>query len=275
MNGIVFDLKKFATHDGPGIRTSVFFKGCPLKCQWCHNPESIYPLPEEIIFYDRQKCLNLSSSKTIHTIGKEISAEALFDEILKDKIFFDESNGGVTFTGGEPLMQSDFLLEILMLCKKENIHTAVDTSGFAPFNAFEKINHYVDLYLYDMKLYHSEKHIQYTQQDNALIHENLVKLQSIAKEIIIRIPLIPQINDSNEEIEAILSFLNSAINQCDLSKKQAHPVKEINLLPFNTLFESKYHKFHLNHSLKHLNKQSDERLAELKALVEHYHFKVN
>lgn len=274
MNGIVFDLKKFATHDGPGIRTSVFFKGCPLKCQWCHNPESIYPLPEEIIIYDRQKCLNLSSSKTIHTIGKEISAVSLFDEIIKDKVFFEESKGGVTFTGGEPLMQSDFLLEMLMLCKNSNIHTAVDTSGFAPFSEFERINEYVDLYLYDLKLFDSKKHIQYTQQDNALIIDNFMKLQTIAKEIIIRIPLIPEINDTDDHIKEILNFLSSAFNQVDCSDKQPHSFKEINLLPFNNLFESKYHKFHLKHSLKHLKKQNDKRLTELKALVESYHFKV-
>jgi pyruvate formate lyase activating enzyme len=257
MNGIVFDLKRFATHDGPGIRTSVFLKGCPLKCQWCHNPESINPQPEEIIIYDRKKSLNLSCSTTIHQIGKEISAEELFNEFKKDKIFYEESNGGVTFTGGEPLFQTPFLKELLQLCKSEGIHTALDTSGYADFESFKQINDLVDLYLYDLKLMDPEQHLKYTLTDNQLILDNLQKLNSIAKNIWIRIPLIPGINDTQENIQASANFLSHLI-----------PKREVCLLPFNSLFENKYHKFKKSPQLNGLKRQNEDKLAEIKSVFE-------
>lgn len=264
MKGIVFDLKRFATHDGPGIRTSVFLKGCPLKCLWCHNPESINPKPEMITILDRKKCLDLSSSCTTHQIGREISSQDLFKELIKDKPFFEESGGGLTFTGGEPLLQSDFLLELLTQAKTEKIHTAVDTSGFADFAIFEKINPFTDLYLYDLKIIHTQSHLKYTQVENSIILENLKKLNKIARKIYIRIPLIPDLTDHEDNIHQICEFV-----------QDYNTVEEISLLPFNSLYLSKYQRFNMKSALKNTVRQSDKHLLHLKQIAESYHLKVN
>jgi len=264
MNGVVFDLKRFATHDGPGIRTSVFLKGCPLNCLWCHNPESINPLPETITLLDKKKCLNLSSSKTIHSVGKEITADLLFSELVKDKIFFDESNGGLTFTGGEPLFQPDFLLHLLKLAKHHAIHTAVDTSGFADYSVFKSINPFTDLYLFDLKLMNPDLHHKYTGVSNSIILDNLANLNTDQKSVILRIPLIPDITDTFENISEIADF-SSHLNN----------VISVSLLPFNPLYQSKCRRFNLKTSLSNITKQSDSHLQNLKKILEASNLTVN
>jgi len=269
VKGVIFDIKRYAIHDGPGIRTTVFFKGCPLDCWWCHNPESknlaselmiktktclsycnecikicpseaLYKIDNNIKFSIDNcslcfKCVNSCPNETIRQVGYEITSKELLNEIKKDKSFFDESNGGVTISGGEPLLQIDFLEETIMLCKEDNLHVAIDTSGYSDFENFERILPYTDLFLYDIKFINEEKHIKYTGVSNSLILENLNKLLQKNIEINIRIPLIPDIN-SNEDIDDIISYL-----------QKIRFTGKISILP--------YHKG-ADEKLKNLNKEN-------------------
>ena len=238
--GIIFDIKRYAIHDGPGIRTTVFLKGCPLTCVWCHNPEGITKEPEfmwsqqqcihcktcqnvcpqnalsfdHVLQIDDKKCTVCSAcsdacpSQALVLLGKEMSVTQVVKEIEKDILFYDESNGGVTISGGEPLMQPDFLYTLLKVCKAHNIHTAVDTSGYAPFAVLSKVKKYTDLFLYDIKGINDEVHKKVTGVSNALILKNL-KALSRTKDIIVRYPLIHDINDSKTDIEAFTEFISS------------------------------------------------------------------
>ena len=225
MRGIIFDIKRFAVHDGPGIRTSVFFKGCPLRCCWCHNPESIEHSPRRI---DKVLSLNSRSFIKEETIGYEISTGALFEELEKERVFMDESGGGVTFSGGEPLQQHDFLMEMLKICNENGMHTAVDTSLYASWEKIKTIAEYADLFLVDLKMMDREAHLKYTGVDNDLILENIRKLFLTNVSIIMRIPLIPDITTSAENIRQTVSFLKS-LN-----------AKYVDLLPFHNLANEKY-----------------------------------
>jgi len=255
LKGIVFDIKKFAVHDGPGIRTTVFLKGCPLKCQWCQNPESINPKCETIIKINRKKNLNLSYSETKEVFGREVSADEIFDEVKKDMLFY-ENGGGVTFSGGEPLMQVDFLLELLKKSKSEDFHTAVDTSGMSEFMNFEKILPFTDLFLYDIKIFNDELHKKFTGVSNKTILGNLKKIIAAGANIKVRIPLIPAITDTHENIDRITDFLNN-------TKK----IKQIDILPFNTIYKNKYLKMNLENNLKGLERQSEKKLEEIRKLI--------
>src|SRR6056297_2087907 len=159
MLATIFDIKHFAVHDGPGIRQTIFFKGCPLNCWWCHNPESQNKTPEN---YTQTNKLDGKTFRKEATLGYQISVEELIKIIVGDQIFFEESGGGVTFSGGEPLMQSDILLEILKRCKENNIHTCIDTTGFASGETLQVIAEKNDLFLYDLKLIDDELHQKYT-----------------------------------------------------------------------------------------------------------------
>ena len=256
MKGIVFDIKKYAIHDGPGIRTTIFFKGCPLKCIWCHNPESIKPECETIILINRKKALNLSYSETKEVFGREVSSEEIFNEIKKDILFYDDSDGGVTFSGGEPLMQTDFLTDLLEKCKAIELHTVIDTSGLAKWSDFEKIRNLTDLFLYDLKIMNSEKHFEFTGVKNEQILENLKRLTDEGSKVRIRIPLIPEITDTDENIEALIGFV-----------KELKGVQGVDILPFNTVYEGKYRKMNLDNKLKNLKKQSQQRLVEIKSKI--------
>lgn len=226
--------------DGPGIRTTVFFKGCNLKCVWCHNPESQTARPQ-IMFYKEKcthcgRCGNVTEYNTDficfndakEICGKEYTLDELLKEILKDKSFYDNSNGGITFSGGECMLQIDFLCEILKKCKENGIHTAVDTAGNVPWEYFERILKYTDLFLYDIKLLDSEKHIKYTGCSNKVILDNLKKLFEHGAEVCIRIPIVGSVNDSAEEMLKIKKFLHPY-----------NPVK-IELLPYHNLGTHKY-----------------------------------
>jgi len=228
--GIIFDLKKYAIHDGPGIRTTVFLKGCPLNCWWCHNPESQKPEPESRGKFNQKSNLKLLQQKD-DLIGKKVTVREVMEEIEKDIIFYDESRGGATFSGGEPLVQEEFLLELLKECKRKDIHTAVDTCGFAPFSVFEKINSFVDLYLYDIKIWDDKLHQKFTGVSNNLIHDNLIRLSKLNKNICIRIPLIPGIVDTEDNITALIRFISTLKN-----------IKQVDLLPYNKIGEGKYAK---------------------------------
>jgi pyruvate formate lyase activating enzyme len=232
-SGHVFNIKRFSVHDGPGIRTTVFFMGCPLRCQWCHNPESWKDMP-----FTFQKDIRLANGATIRRqeqIGYQITAAELIKEILKDEIYYTHSDGGVTFSGGEPLSQPEFLYDCLQLCKENNLHTALDTSGYGEWNSIEKILQLLDLILFDIKTIRD--HIKYTGVSNQLIIDNLRKLKKAGANIQVRIPLIQEINAT--ETDAIIDLLQNI------------GIESIALLPYHDLATGKRERYGLtgkNHS---------------------------
>jgi len=261
--GIIYDIKKYAIHDGPGIRTTVFFKGCPLECWWCHNPESRLRVPENRRQLRPQKNLPLLAH-THEMVGKQVSSNDVMAEIRKDLVFYDESGGGVTFSGGEPLLQPDFLGTILTHCNDENIHTAVDTSGSVAFEVFEKILDKVDLFLYDIKLINNKVHQKYTGISNRLILENLIKLQEKARAVWVRIPLIPGLTDTKSNLNEIINFL-----------KNETQLREVDPLPYNQMGESKYERLEVDYRMGRLKMQSVEQIEKMKDLFRAAGFMVN
>jgi len=253
MIGYIFDIKKFALHDGPGIRTTVFLKGCPLRCWWCHNPESIKKIPQD----ESGFCTDQMDS-----ITKKYTVEEVVEIIKKDVVFFDESGGGATFSGGEPLVQISFLQEILEKCKKKSIFTTVDTSGYAPTESFKNIYRHTDLFLYDLKLFDDELHKKYTGVSNELIKNNVEFLDSVNSNIIIRIPLIPNITDTENNLSSIANYLVKLNN-----------IDRIDLLPYNKLAEDKYRRLNQKSQLGTLETQSDNKLQKLLYLMESFGFK--
>lgn len=230
--GIIFNIQRFSIHDGPGIRTTVFFKGCPLRCWWCHNPESHKILPEKIDGCNFRRGFDQSFTLDKDEVGKEISTFELMQEIVKDRVFYEESNGGVTFSGGEPLMQPEFLKEALVECKANGIHTAIDTSGFASTEIIADIAQSTDLFLYDIKLMSEDEHQNYTGVSNQRILKNLIEVDKLGKKIIIRIPIVPELTDTNENLYAIRGFISCLQN-----------IIEIDLLPYHRIGEGKYKKY--------------------------------
>lgn len=255
---IIFDIKHFAVHDGPGIRTTLFFKGCPLSCLWCHNPESIsknyqlsyleykctncqrcafacengvhvfengHTLLRENCIYCG-KCEKACSAGALTLYGREINVAEAFDELIEDVDFYGET-GGVTLSGGECLMQADFCKELLQRLKAEGINTALDTSGFAKREALEKIIPYTDLFLFDIKAFNEDVHIKCTGASNKIIFDNIKYLDSLGKEIEVRIPYIPDCN--SQEIEKIGDFLS-----------HLKSVKTVRVLPYHNYAKSKY-----------------------------------
>ncbi len=248
--GIIFDLKKFAVHDGPGIRTTVFFKGCPMRCWWCHNPESQNLAPVKMVKTNNG---NASCIESEEIIGREVMVDEIMQEIEKDLIFYDQSGGGVTFSGGEPLMQPEFLNALLTECKQKEIHTAVDTSGFVPWEIVEMNYAKVDLFLYDLKIIDDRAHQKYTDVSNQQIKENLNKLTWQHANICIRIPVIPGITDTDVNLSQLAKFILSLNN-----------IKMVNLLPYNSLGKNKYTKLNLSNKSENLQVQSDQEMNTLK-----------
>ena len=294
--GYLFDIRRYTIHDGPGIRTTVFFKGCPLSCAWCHNPEGL-ELKSELVHYQNRclrcfecmkmcepealsvvndklsinytactvclKCLQVCNSQALELIGKEMSVHEVMAEVQKDMIFYEQSGGGVTFSGGEPLMQPAFLLALLRECKKKHIHTALDTCGYAPFATIEKLMDYIDLFLYDIKIIDNTKHKDYISKDNKLILENLERLAKLKKNIMVRIPIIPGYNDSIEALKQTAQFIISL-----------GAIKNINLLPYHKAADEKYSRLHKSNLMKKINPPSHEKMESMKKLLEEYGFKV-
>lgn len=273
LTATIFDIERNSFVDGPGIRTTVFFKGCNLKCAWCHNPESQDFKPQMMFYKDKckgcGKCVEvcptpenckLCGKCTFYcpvdarkVCGKEYTVDEVFSEIIKDKSYYDNSNGGVTFSGGECMLQIDFLVEILKKCKENGIHTAVDTAGHIPFERLEKILPYTDLFLYDIKILDSEKHKKYVGVGNELILENLKKLFEANVGIWVRIPVIEGINDSVDEMRKIKNFLDS----CGSPEK-------VELLPYHAMGENKY--IAIGKKTQHFNPPDNKKMNELKAV---------
>jgi len=259
--GYIFNIQRFSIHDGPGIRTTVFFKGCPLNCWWCHNPEGQILDRELLVFNNRcigcgncakvcdrkalsikdgkavldrekcdlcGKCVENCSTKGLEFAGELVTDEWLLKEVKKDIIFFDESGGGVTISGGEPLMQFEFLLSMIKFLNKEGINVTVDTSGYGEWDKFKQLVDYVDLFLYDIKLIDNEKHKKYMGVSNEIILKNMQKLVNEKTKIAPRIPLIPGVNDGIEDIKQFAEFLASL------------GFREVNILPYHDFGRQKY-----------------------------------
>ena len=255
---MIFAIKRFETHDGDGIRTTVFFKGCPLRCVWCHNPESFKSVRE--ISYNSElckncggcgeiceanvfeggkhrflrencnfcgECLSVCPARAFEIYGDSRTPAEIADEVLLDEMFFKGSGGGVTFSGGEPLLQVDFCVELAKILKKRDINIAIDTCGYVPREAIDKILPYADTFLYDIKAIDPEVHKRCTGKTNELILENLRYIDSCGKKIEIRIPYVPGLNSS--EIEQIAEFLSELKN-----------VAGIRVLPYHKYAEAKY-----------------------------------
>ncbi len=284
LNGIVFDIKKFSIHDGPGIRTTVFLKGCPLHCAWCHNPEGISSR-SEIHFFERRciacldcleacphqaiswengsrvyhqekchlcgQCAEVCPSEALQLVGTSMRVGDVLDEIEKDVIYYDQSGGGATFSGGEPLLQVDFLEALLAGCKDRGIHTAVDTGGHVPFERFEQVRSLVDLFLYDIKLMDPQRHLQYTGVPNRRILENLETLAHGGAAIVARIPIIPGINDDPANIETTGRALAS------LDIKTAH------ILAYHRAATEKYRRMDNAYSLSQVRPPTEDHMLHI------------
>lgn len=262
MQGIVFDIKNFELHDGPGIRTTVFLKGCPLRCLWCHNPES-QAMRRELSYaaekcldcgdcvpactahchsfvggrhlLDRLNCTNCGACaskclpRALEMIGKTMTADEVIAEICKDRIFYAHSGGGMTLSGGEPMAQFEFTRELLKKAKEAGLHNCLETCGFSPFEQFASIVEYVDLFLFDIKAADPGKHLALTGVDNRVILNNLHQLDSMGAKLILRCPLVPGLNDDDAHLCAVGQLANELEN-----------VEKIELEAYHCLGEKKY-----------------------------------
>lgn len=268
--GLVFHLMRFSLHDGPGIRTTVFLKGCPLRCWWCHNPESQLPEPEVIYFEEHcircgdcvracphgalhlnqqlihdpdlcqrcGECVKACSTPARRLAGRWMTVPDVLAEVVKDEVFFDESGGGITVSGGEPLMQAEFVEALLAACRTRRIRTVLDTCGFADSSVIRRVSENVDLFLYDLKLMDCERHRHFTGVKNDLVLRNLKILAERGSAVIVRVPVIPGVNDNSDNLDALSDFLSPL------------GLQEIDLLPFHRIGSDKYQRLHLSYGME-------------------------
>lgn len=294
--GCVFNIERFAIRDGPGIRTTVFLKGCPLQCLWCANPESISPVPqlfyfenlcqrcyrcieacpnkatskspEGSILIDRKlckacgKCVEVCVPKARVISGKIMTVDEVLEEVQKDTLFYQNSGGGVTFSGGEPTHQPDFLWHLAKRCQESGIHTALDTCGFVKPEVLKKVLEYTNLVLYDIKHMEPARHKELTGVDNRLILENARIIAKMGKPMIIRVPLIPGHNDSPENIKALAEFMKEL------------RLNKVDLLPYHSLGKIKYYRLGTEYKLEDLKPYEGDEVAKVKADLESYGFQV-
>ncbi len=283
ISGLIFSIMRFSLHDGPGIRTTVFLKGCPLRCQWCHNPESQIPLPE--IMFAEQHCLRCGDcvkacpehaiewhegpvrhldacrrcgacaqaclAGATQLVGEQITVPELLTAICRDLVFYEESGGGVTFSGGEPLMQAEFLEAALEACGEKGIHRVVDTCGYAPADVLARVSHNVDLFLYDLKVMDAAKHREFAGVTNEIILENLSMLARGRVPVRVRIPLVPGVNDDQQNVLESLRFLGQ------------RGLHQVDLLPYHHIGSEKYSRLQRPYQMEHVTPPAAERMEEI------------
>ncbi len=245
VKGRIFDIQKYSVHDGPGIRTIVFLKGCAFRCKWCCNPES-----QE---YGIQT-MNVDGKEKI--VGRDVTVGEVMEEIVKDFPYYRRSGGGVTLSGGESLLQPEFAVALLKACKDYGINTAMESTGFAPFDTIKKYLEYLDLYLMDIKHMDKSKHMEFIGKPNDVVLENAQLIAAHAKKLIIRVPVIPTFNDTEEEIRAIAQFASSLPN-----------VDELHLLPYHPYGTDKYRWLGREYTLSHITPPSDAKMNRLLEVV--------
>ena len=252
MKGLIFSIKRYSIHDGQGIRVTFFMKGCPLSCLWCHNPEGIPASPITITLKNRVGNKEFNYNEVV---GKYYSVEDILDVLEKEKIFLNQSKGGVTFSGGEPMLQFEFLQEILKVCKTNGYHTAVDTSGYSSAQKFLAILPYTDLFLFDLKHMDEAKHIEFTGVSNRLIFDNYQMLLESGKDIMVRVPVIPGYNDDPDHLDRLKQFLSAT---------KTASLKKISLLPYHKIGSTKYKRFNLPYIMKNVEPPDKEKMQKLK-----------
>lgn len=260
MEGHIFDIKRYAIHDGPGIRTTVFLKGCCLRCRWCHNPESQTMEP---VSMKQVRKLGDREYTENRTVGYIISAKELLKEISKDSVFFEESGGGVTFSGGEPLLQAPFLLECLKLCKAHQIHTCVDTAGVFSDELLDEICGYTDLFLYDVKTANAEKFREYIGEGFPEACRHLQQIAGRGNRVIVRIPVIPGFNANDCDVREMIRFL-----------KTVPSLREVSLLPFHRTGADKYRRLGMSWEMGEQVSLTREDLTDIVRLFQEAGFRV-
>lgn len=253
MKGLIFNIRKYSVHDGPGIRVTVFLKGCPLGCLWCHNPEGISSLPQTVI---QKRRVGQKEFSQTEIAGTYYSVENVLEIIEGEKVFITRSGGGVTFSGGEPMLQHVFLLETLKSCKTKGYHTALDTSGYCPPENIKSVIPYTDLFLFDIKHLDDTLHTKFTGVSNRLILENYHLVLRSKTDLMIRFPVIPGYNDDSEHLIRLRQFINETKNGS---------LKKICLLPFHKTGASKYNRFRMPYRVGNIEQPSSDRMNELKA----------
>lgn len=292
MTAKYIDIKKFAVHDGPGIRTTLFLKGCPLHCKWCHNPESIsfdkqlsylstkcigcgecvtvcptssHSISENGHIFNRQGCIGCGACEeacladALKLYGKEITVEEAYDVIMEDKSFYDNSGGGATISGGEPMMQADFVAELFKKLRESGVHTAIDTCGYVKYSEYEKVIPYTNMFLYDLKHIDSDKHKAAVGKPNELILENLLKLDKTGIDIEIRIPFVPGINTDEETVRGMAEFMS-----------RCKHITRVKVLPYHSLAGSKYESLDMENTLPRVDSPSDEMLDWAADIISSY-----
>lgn len=292
----IFKIQRYCITDGPGIRTTVFFKGCPLSCQWCHNPESrshnqelmfdnrlcvlcgrcevvcpndVHSFENDKHHIDYQKCLKCGAcvdaclNEALSIVGYEASVDEIMSVILKDEEYYKESNGGVTISGGEALLQPDIVISLANACKEHHISTYLDTSGMVKTDKFLRVAENVDGILYDLKIIDSEKHKKWIGSNNELILENFKQGCKLGKNLIVRNILMPGINDEEEDIQTMIEFL-----------KQNNFSGEVHLLPYHRYGTGKYHQLGMIYELNGLEPPDPERVITVQKMYQQHQFKV-
>jgi pyruvate formate lyase activating enzyme len=285
MKGIVTNIQRFSIHDGPGIRTTVFLKGCNLRCFWCHNPETLSPKPELQLFFNRcigcgacfercpnhahaivdgervfyrERCVGCGAcaetcyAEALVLVGETKTVEEVVEEVLRDKPFYETSNGGVTLSGGEPLLQLEFSYAILEQCRQQGVHTAIETAANFPWERIASLLPVVDLVMMDIKLIDSARHKECTGVPNERILENAIRLGQQPQPLIVRTPIIPGVNDNADDIRAIAEFASRLPN-----------LLYYELLPFHPMATSKYDSLDLDYRARELKRPSKEVMEEL------------